>query len=337
MRRAIATLGLVVFALCAFPSRADAYFWWWLDDLSGPSYNGLQLEWQLWCRSEDARLTSAYLSAVSSDLLSDNARYQSALKKAESESESALRLKAAVGSGAAAAASMLKATAAAESKRFADAESAFRAALKDWEVAERQFREGIKADGFPPAERQQSRTVESGDAHTESVGGAGAGFTVSLCSAAPFQRTTRFIAMTYGWAGEHQRQEENISTKAELRLITLGLAFHSVVKPYLTMGAEVGVASFSSTRDPAFQKLYVKPVILDLVPFAFGKQPNLGSPWRHVVHVRGFYTVFPTGFEAQRFTFDDATRSKQYRAEAIPGWGLDFDLTPVIRKWQGKW
>lgn len=343
MRRALATLGLVIFALCAFPSRADAYFWWWLDDLSGPSYKGWQVEWQVWCRTEDARMTPAFLRAVANDLKLDDWRYEYAKSQATVDSDSFKLLVQAVERSGAAKKSIADAQADAAKKEFDSSARKLSDGLREWEAAERFFQDGMRAKGHP--EEEEAIAAFAPNKYNIAAATGGAGFTVSLCSAAPFQRTNRFVALTFGWAGEYEKYEDRLSAPAvkrvsrdaELRLITLGVAFHSVVKPYLTIGAEAGLASFSSKHDPAFQKLYVKPVVVDVVPLALGRHPNLGSPWRHVIHVRGFYTVFPTGFKEGSFTFDDGSQSEQFRAEMLGGWGLDFDLTPLIRKWQGKW
>ena len=52
MRRLCATLGIVVLSLAVCPARADAYFWAWLDELSGPHFIGFLVEWRVYCKAE---------------------------------------------------------------------------------------------------------------------------------------------------------------------------------------------------------------------------------------------------------------------------------------------
>src|SRR5688572_26210434 len=52
MRRLCATFALVVLSLSVFPARAEAYFWAWLDDLSGPQFAGFLLEVQVMCKGK---------------------------------------------------------------------------------------------------------------------------------------------------------------------------------------------------------------------------------------------------------------------------------------------
>src|SRR5262249_16867752 len=55
MRRLTPTFVLVITCLCLFPQRADAYFWEWLDSLSGPKFRGFTVEWRAVCFTDGLR------------------------------------------------------------------------------------------------------------------------------------------------------------------------------------------------------------------------------------------------------------------------------------------
>src|SRR5262249_37009464 len=53
MRRMTLTFVMTIASLCLFPQRADAYFWEWLDSLSGPKFLGFMVEWRLQCWTDN--------------------------------------------------------------------------------------------------------------------------------------------------------------------------------------------------------------------------------------------------------------------------------------------
>jgi hypothetical protein len=52
MRRLTRVLSFALLAVCLSPLPAHAYFWEWLDSLSGPKFGGGSVELQLWCVTE---------------------------------------------------------------------------------------------------------------------------------------------------------------------------------------------------------------------------------------------------------------------------------------------
>lgn len=328
MRRSVVSILLVVFSFCLWPTRAEAFFWDWLDDLSGPRFWGFQTELQLWCRSEDAVVSVAFLDEVTGKLKADTTAYVTE----SGANPSNLALEAAVFAARSAEAHLRSARAQAIKGDNTGAASFYRSALNSWTVAASSYREGLRTIGDSKTREDKIRAARNLKPRMAAVGG-GVGVAVSLCSSAPLQRTTRYIAVHYAYGWDHKNPED------ANRMATIGMSMHSAVKPYLTVGAGGGVAFFTSAGVDGFHKLYVQPFIVDFRPFAllkpFGlvKEPDLKSPLRHVVYLRFEGIVFPAGFEPGRFGGD----SPRFSAELTPSLGVYFDMAPLVRKWQNRW
>src|SRR5688572_5255123 len=76
MRRLRTVVALVVLSLALTPVPADAYFWAWLDDWSGPRFMGTELEWRVWCQSEQPGQNRALLLSLRRRVRTELATYQ---------------------------------------------------------------------------------------------------------------------------------------------------------------------------------------------------------------------------------------------------------------------
>lgn len=75
MRRLGTILACVVFSLALTPRAADAYFWAWLDDWSGPRFMGTEVEWRVWCQSEHPWQNRPLLLGIGRRMAVERAHY----------------------------------------------------------------------------------------------------------------------------------------------------------------------------------------------------------------------------------------------------------------------
>lgn len=332
MRRLLATLIFVVVGLCAFPSRADAYFWWWIDDLSGPRFGGKELDIQVWCRSEDARLTGPVLRAFRRNLERDITAYAQALQSTRQGDAAHQRFTKASAEGLLALDSLDEADQLAGERQDEEALAAFGRVLRHTSDGWTEYREGVLLrdrkypkdaarfeDLFAPAPRSSGRQQALGFV---------AGAAVSFCQQQQFQRTTDFVALQITQGDDRKA----IGLEGQSRMVGVGVSLNHAYTPYLSAGVAGGVAFFSSTTLPSFQKPYLQAYV-DFRPLALRREAAVHGPWWQVVYVRAGVTTFPTGFEAGRFS----ATSPQYKAEFPRMVGLYIDFDPALRKWMGRW
>jgi hypothetical protein len=116
-------------------------------------------------------------------------------------------------------------------------------------------------------------------------------------------------------------------------MLTTGATVHFVARPWLTVGAGAGLATFFTSGSGTFAKPYVQPYIVDIKPGAFVPRADVRSPWRHFVILRYSAITFPGGFDRGDFS----PNSPAYPTELVHQLGVHFDLTPVLRGKRGNW
>ena len=81
MRRLAMVCSLAMLAVCLSPVPAHAYFWEWLDSLSGPRFGGVIGELELVCPvKDDLSLSSSTLASIKTQLGVDRALHAAAEK-----------------------------------------------------------------------------------------------------------------------------------------------------------------------------------------------------------------------------------------------------------------
>jgi hypothetical protein len=354
MYRRLATLGFVALTLCLCPSPANAYFWEWLDSLSGPRFGGVLYEWRVWCGSQKG---PDVLGRFRENLQADIDKYKRATGPADAEPF----FKNAVKAAETAQRFVKAAIDALEETPQNDADAHVLTALTLRRMGSELFSLGRRApSAFATSRLEISIKALAGyeskpiEVRPRSFGGGGIGVAVSLCSAKPYERSTKFLQVNVGVGFERKgvaplatlgatpgaldfAQDDNTrpldDTGDHNRLVTFGASYHAVIKPYLTVGVGAGLASFSSARVDGFNKLYVEPYIIDIKPLATWGDPAYRTVWRHIFYFRYSTLTFPAGFEPGRFS----GRSQRYPAELLHSVGFHADLEPVIRKLQGTW
>jgi hypothetical protein len=332
MRRLAALIILAFLAVGMTPSRADANFWEWLDSLSGPRFGGLALELQLACRVKNVADSAGAREAIGRRLDAEQLVYEQAAKtygrEARPFAESAVRYRAV-------AERFLELANAEKAKDpRADVTSAVLDALA-WQAR--------AAEHFAWAERVEFERIldprkkpGSYDADADRVDFTRrmlpvSGVKYSFCDYRPLDRDDHVLnaSVTFGL----DIKNDDGDAPGRHKMLTFGASYHKVLQPWLTVGAGAGVATFFPSGADTFSKLYVQPYIVDVKPWAFGRDADVGSPWRHFVYVRYSTITFPQGFEAGRFW----RGSERYPKEMVHSLGVHFDLTPVLRGRRGNY
>jgi hypothetical protein len=350
MRRLGTIVAFAVLSLGLTPVSADAYFWAWLDDWSGPRFMGTEVEWRVWCQSEHPWQNRALLLGIGRRIAVERARYAEAAAKVDRNHPSAPEFERTLAYADAAdrfleAALHPSATASDEQKNFV----ALRAVA--WRsIAAAQFKwakdlsEGKPAD---PMKKPEQPDLPGGQAFTADAppardglaqaeqrammaGGLMAGgIVVSACNSAALQRERQYVSLKFGWAFDAKDRNDVY----DHRMVTIGASYNVVATPFLTVGSGAGLAVLTSkVRDP-FYKFYVNPAIVDFRPGALGRNGRSRGPWYHVFFIRYSTMVVPTGFDPGSF----GGQTERYSAELTNNVGLHADLGPVIRKLQGRW
>jgi hypothetical protein len=315
---------------------AQAYFWDWIDSLSGPEYHGFLVEWKVWCKTDSA---VAMMESFRVDLERHRSRYETAANATDPTGTA--RTIYGLALEAMDQAAKKTDTALGDARTGgADPRVAFAQALALRKVAKVRVdfaREAQKLSGNVEANRQRidvllgsARSLKPEKTpdrfHTTRII---SGIAVSLCEAGPFERQTRFLSVNFGYGWDTLKQNEAFDNK----MVTLGGSYHAVFTPWISAGLGGGIAFFSGNAAPSFQKFYLEPYIFDVRPFAFTQSRYSQNPWPQVVFVRYSTIIFPTGFEAGRF----GGVSPQYPAELVHTWGIHFDLDPLIRSARGRY
>jgi hypothetical protein len=330
MRRLCSTFAFVVLSLTLLPGRADAYIWAWLDDLSGPRYLGGIVEWRVYCRTE---------SIV--DRQKALADYRTEVQRILDEYAPAARVQTAgqryhVNAAAYARFALVFIDFAIDEVSKNPNSNVDKLVMQSRvftlaAIAHGQWGDRLRAGERPDpkdAPGDQVSPDQRLDALTSLVV-PGVGVTISLCDTKPGRRDTQFLSVNVGYAWDVK--DENREFKH--RMVTVGASYHLIASPSVTLGAGAGLAIFTSKVTEPVHKLYLQPAIVDIRPWQFFDRYRGGSPWYHVVYVRGSLTTFPTGFAAGSF----GNQPERYQAELIRAVGVHFDFTPVLLDMQGKW
>jgi hypothetical protein len=364
MRRSFAFALLVTLFACLTPVPAHAYFWDWVDSLSGPQYHGATIEWKVYCRtSQPTKVVESLKLDFQGDLdlyrqmMTDNPGWKDDLQLAVDALDSGVddldNAIAALPSRKAPSASVLVANAL-ESRFYA-------ARVVAW------LHKGKKGD------KPEQTTKAADTERVKPMGMIGSnvfvdlGISASLCEAGPLERHTQYLALNIGWGSDTKRDpqfeafatDNNPATDPnpdKNTLVTFSASYHAVANPWLTVGLGGGLASFSSRTRPAFRKWYVEPYIIDVRPvravteaigfagrwkragfwnFKAALQPKKlpsRNPLPDLLYLRYNAFIFPTGFEAERFR-----GSEQFQAEFVRAYGVHVDLEPLIRKMRGNY
>lgn len=352
MRRLVTVFCLAMLGVGLSPAPAHAYFWEWIDSLSGPRYFGFQVEWRVWCQSNAPAQRRKALQRIKTDLLADKQRYESAWAGAEAIRKNELeRVARESVPGRAATADPRKVEPPALYRKAVDfitlGETAVDVALDMLDAepgldlaylahvvtaaklgAEQQFAAAAATSLGVPATVSSVPTeapaVTRSDMRARFTSGVG----LSLCDVTPGSRDKRFAKLNFGW-GYDRKDKVNQS-----RVQFLGASIHNVVTPYVVIGTGAGLATFSSATDDRFFKFYVQPTIVDFHFLNTRKQAQEGGPWWPVPHLRYSNIIFPTGFEPGRF---NGELSPRFPMELTHSLSIHFDLSSVIRHFQGTW
>lgn len=345
MRRLFRRLVFAALAVCLTPVSAQAYFWDWIDSLSGPEFHGTLIEWKVWCKTSRPTEAVAKLRAKAEAVVRT-------YETAENNARDAFERKNLREARRAATLSLTyidAATLALEGRSSANPRAMLVSGLRWRGYALARFAyantpAALRSDVEPDAPVEVAVATE--EVGVQAFAGGGPGLAVSLCDAGPYERHTRFLSVNVSWGSDNlERNDGDRNT-----LVTLGASYHAVLTPWLSAGVGGGVASFSSVTAPAFRKWYIEPYIVDLRPArgivdlaAWLKRPAgtkvqddkvpSTNPWPDVLFLRYSTILFPTGIEAQRF----GGRSPQYPAELIHSYGVHADLEPLVRKMRGRY
>jgi len=326
MRRVIAACTLAFASLVVVPSRADAYFWDWLDDLSGPSFHGITVELRIWCSFEDARNNLEYLSSLQRSVTGARTKFQERIRNDQPGGKKLEYLNDAVTMATRALEHVNDAIDVLGTNPQADASAFVIAALGSHAFAEERFEDALRTP-LRDTVRPLPNPVIIDKARIATLGG---GVTASLCLASPFARQSQYLSLDITWGFDIQKKGE---PQYENRMVSFGASYHAVIKPYLTVGVGAGMATFSSNVTQPVQKFYVQPYIIDFKPLALRRNSQLRGPWWHLLYFRYNTITYPTGFALGSF----AGQTEQFPAELIHAYGFYVDVEPILRDWMGKW
>lgn len=323
MRRLAAILAVTVYSLCA-PARAEAVFWHWLDNLSGPQFKGWEMDWRVWCSSDNALIRT--WQEADSDL-----DYYRATEHTISSPEETKRLYVeTVQKAMELAKSASLSTSGRESRRLAVAARAALAEARSMKL-ERDFsKAGLKPDPL-------DAIVGAVDFKRYNFTGGGA--VLSLCNSKRYDLPRTFLSVNVGFGYGKEKGDYappvGVPSYGDLglRMVTVGASFHKNVLPGLALGIGGGVAFFSSTESDGFQKAYVQPLIVDWKPLLSRKNADLTDWWSHLAIARYNMLSYPTGFGPSQFRAGDP----RFPAEIVHSLGIYADLEPLVRRLTGHW
>lgn len=330
MRRSRLVLVLAVLWLAITPTSAEAWFWRWLDDLSGPQFIGGSFELRVWCGSPGGQSRKDVIDEVILRLEGSRTAYAAAAADARND-ESVRKYYSRAVEAATQALKFFRSAIGDDSDRT-KVDGRLIAGLEWRHVAKEnaEWAERVGA-GKPddPTLRPAPGIPERSGNRLMWVGGvAGFGGSASICPFKPLDMNRTFLSVDTSFGIDTKDENRGDGNK----MFTLGTSAHYVLTPWLAVGTGVGRAWFSSSPGN-FQKWYLQPVIVDVRPFSMRGKPQLNSPWRHAFYVRYSNITFPQGFEAGRF----GGRSEAYEAELVHAYGLYLDLEPFMRKKRRRW
>jgi hypothetical protein len=323
MRRHLATLGLTAVCLTLFAPRAEANWWHWLDDLSGPKFKGWKIQYRLYCFSETTenqrlKIINGLVDQVNQQRRTAVGSQMNLLQNASLALETA----------------MTQATAADEKGALSkEIFNAFNASSDSWRELGLRLSDAAasKMEAEPPdatAQRQEAETRRNDAESTARLYNfAGPPFipavSVSACKSAPNKKRTGSIDINIAWG----RDKKPENSEQGNTLVMLGPSFTFATVRSLNAGVGAGVAWFSSRTNPSFERVYLEPIRVEWRPaLAFMKHPNA---WLQIGALRYQALLFPNGFPPGSFG-----SSPRYPAEVVHQWDLVLDLEPVFDKFR---
>lgn len=343
MRRLVTIVTLALLGVGLQPAPAHAYFWEWLDSLSGPRFAGGIVEVKLWCQTDRRE---EILKRVGDRLEERAGAYRPGQMRISEGSGASPRIEFARRGVQAAdvAASYLRRAAESANDRSDgpryDASELFFEALRWRDYAYRQFHWADIAEELERGKKPQfdedtmraaglqglpvPRPIER--VRPRLAGFGGLAFSVCPAEAIDRHKKTLNVSVGIGW------DQKEVNQADSNRMLTVGASYHVVAASWLTLGAGAGVARFTSDTAETFSKTYVQPWIIDVRPFAFGQKTHSPDAWRQVWFVRVSSVTFLGGFDAGQFN-----NSPRLRPELVHSIGIHADLDPLIRKAQLRW
>jgi hypothetical protein len=330
MRRLVAVPALVLLILMAVPSTADANFWKWLDDLSGPAFEGFTVEWKVYCQRAKSNARLQYLqdlrgrlAPVATDLqtrllgLTDGQRQSTEGTRVFVESVRVSQL---------AVDYLDRAIRLVREDSRTNVDELVRRAL-----AARLY--AINLSDVALSQMAGKRTAPPKELTFEEAAAvpvtrfAGGGLSISLCDLPEGERERQFLSLNTGWAVDRKDYGSEFANAPDdhNRVFTFGASYHAVVTNYLTVGAGAGIARFTSATRPPLSKLYVQAIILDFRPG--GLFPGYPDRWWNAFYVRGTGLVFPDGFEMGSF----GRQRERYSGEFVETFGIHADLGTLLK------
>jgi hypothetical protein len=322
MRRSFAFALLVTLFACLTPVPAHAYFWDWVDSLSGPQYHGATIEWKVYCRtSQPTKVVESLKLDFQGDLdlyrqmMTDNPGWKDDLQLAVDALDSGVddldNAIAALPSRKAPSASVLVANAL-ESRFYA-------ARVVAW------LHKGKKGD------KPEQTTKAADTERVKPMGMIGSnvfvdlGISASLCEAGPLERHTQYLALNIGWGSDTKRDpqfeafatDNNPATDPNPDKNTYIID----VRPVRAVTEAIGFAGRWKRAGFWNFKAALQP-----------KKLPSRNPLPDLLYLRYNAFIFPTGFEAERFR-----GSEQFQAEFVRAYGVHVDLEPLIRKMRGNY
>jgi hypothetical protein len=337
MRRLVTVFCLALLGVGLSPVPADAYFWEWIDSLSGPRFGGLVFELELKCGKTSLASDVPAIVRLQAEVRAEAATYRDTAFT--NTTALAYRTRAV---GYAERASTVLGTLYEEARKYqsGDGRRDEDEALKPltalalealaWQQRAAQSFEWAAA---VQAGRNLDPRRQPGDYDNveRSLAVPVSGVKLSLCGYQPLERNSHFLSAAVA-AGLDIKNDDGGARGRHL-MVTAGLSYHKVLRPWITVGAGGGLAYFNPSGATTFTKAYVQPWIVDIKPAAFGRNADRANAWRHFVFVRYSGLTFPGGFERGQFN----EGSEEYPTELVHALGIHFDLTPVLRQRQGNW
>lgn len=302
MRRLLPAALLVTLAMGLCPARADAYIWHWIDDLSGPRFDGVSFELKFLCRLEDQRTLEALLDRAQRDYRTYSATTSPSSSQALGFVNSAL----------------------------ANLDQAGKMTASDDRTAklEAAYKDLLNAESSTAvADQSSANFAERTALRALAVGGS-----ASLCKTRAFQRNQAFLSSGagFGWdvKGDHKAQHNHIWQA--------WIGANYVLDRTVTVGAGVGEAVFTSHETPD-GPVRATPVPyyyaqIDVRPWALRSNSIARGPWWQAVYVRMQYQQFLEPIRAGAFGKD----SPRYPKETVANIGVWVDFEPLWRHYVKK-
>lgn len=323
MRVGLVRCGVALLCLGLWPSRADAYFWEWIDSMSGPRFKGYSVEWRMFCVDEDlAERTSARSLLTLTE--------QNLAQLRLFTIDSTIRTEAL---GAAVTANTLAKRALGRDASTTKVMSAFVDAGQLWLGLSAQLMSAKppdpNSDEFRREKALAQKAREDADQTADAVGPS-LGVILSACPSKPNTIRRSSIDLNIAF-GTHDKKID-----ARNKLVMVGPSFTMHVAPWLDAGVGGGVAWFSAEHYSGFTRLYIEPIRTD-IRFADAicrlmsrcsakSEDGQMRKWLQVPLIRYSMITFPRGFAENSFG-----TSPGYGAEVIHSLGLHFDLEVPLR------